>query len=183
MMDWYVHLIYLMNIKAEQFENIKRWFQDDNILDNCTISFKENNYDLNKFSKLYNIDFSSELMISIYFEVLVNKNQELFMKQNTSDIISMLKYFTKEKYCEFTDNYLTKFNPSSILDIGCGFGLFGLAAKTLNKKIEYTGVDKSEFIEKNWNHKEFCMIHRIVVTSKYSTNKVCKEVSCKPYSH
>jgi hypothetical protein len=134
----------ILSIKAEQFENIKRWFQDDNILDNCTISFKENNYDLNKFSKLYNIDFSSELMISIYFEVLVNKNQELFMKQNTSDIISMLKYFTKEKYCEFTDNYLTKlslndFNSSVMNNIINNIG----TPNDINKKIFWDRISDS----------------------------------------
>jgi len=48
-------------------------------------------------------------------------------------------------------NWFDKFNPKSILDIGCGFGLFGYAAKTINPEIEYTGVDISKYVGKYWN--------------------------------
>lgn len=49
-------------------------------------------------------------------------------------------------------------NAKSILDIGCGFGMYGIAAKILNPKIKYTGVEISEFVNENWNYSDMELI-------------------------
>jgi len=49
------------------------------------------------------------------------------------------------KHFLMIDNWLRYFNPKSILDIGCGIGLFGYALKLLNENIIYKGIDKSKY--------------------------------------
>ena len=55
------------------------------------------------------------------------------------------------KHIVMIRNWLDYSNAKSILDFGCGFGLYGMAANLINSNIKYTGVEISKYVGDNWN--------------------------------
>jgi 2-polyprenyl-3-methyl-5-hydroxy-6-metoxy-1,4-benzoquinol methylase len=72
----------------------------------------------------------------------INKDRFYFATRTSLEI----------KHFLMVHQWLMKFNPVSVLDIGCGFGLYGYAMKIINNKIQYTGVEKSKYVGKHWNN-------------------------------
>ena len=65
-------------------------------------------------------------------------------------------YFQPRKQIEvkhfvMMSEWLKYSKANSILDIGCGFGLFGLAGKMINENLKYKGVEISKYVGDNWN--------------------------------
>ena len=73
-------------------------------------------------------------------------------------------YFQSRKNLEtkhflMTRQWLNDFNPKSVLDIGCGFGLFGHAIKNIDPKIKYTGIERSKYVADRWQEPTMDLIH------------------------
>jgi len=75
------------------------------------------------------------------------------------------------KHFMMVRQWLDKFNPKTVLDVGCGFGLFGHAIKTVEPKIKYTGVEISKYVADRWNFKSMELIHddirNVTIDKKY----------------
>lgn len=71
----------------------------------------------------------------------INKDEFYFMNRQT----------VESKHFFMMRNWLNYSDAKTILDIGCGFGLYGIAARTINPNIEYTGVEISKYVGDNWN--------------------------------
>ena len=54
--------------------------------------------------------------------------------------------------------WMKKFKPKTVLDIGCGWGLYGQAAKILSNNIKYVGFEKSKWVVRKWPHKDLEII-------------------------
>ncbi len=58
------------------------------------------------------------------------------------------------KHFLMAKEYLSLVKPSSVLDIGCGFGNYGKAIKTMVPLVNYIGVDKSKWAVENTPYKD-----------------------------